>query len=101
MPSLGILQVDQPWRPADLMVRTKECLPCVRFFNQMEEEKLQCAEEHVLAPIRYGASFNPSVYKVLFWRDFLRVWMHPQFHSPSTPGSRSLPVSTHPAHSQN
>ncbi|PIA51993.1 hypothetical protein AQUCO_01000103v1 [Aquilegia coerulea] len=62
---------------------------CQDFFNQTEEVKLKCAEEHVLAPIRYGTSFNPSVDKVFFWRDFLRVWVHPQFFSPPKPADFS------------
>ncbi|KAF5179877.1 Dmr6-like oxygenase [Thalictrum thalictroides] len=62
---------------------------CQEFFNQPEDVKLQSAEEHVLAPLRYGTSFNPSVDKVFFWRDFLRIWMHPQFYSPPTPAGFS------------
>ncbi|KAF9610813.1 hypothetical protein IFM89_025054 [Coptis chinensis] len=55
------------------------------FFDLTEEEKLECAGKHVLDPIRCGTSFNANVEKVFFWRDFLKVLVHPQFHSPSEP----------------
>ncbi|PIA51990.1 hypothetical protein AQUCO_01000102v1 [Aquilegia coerulea] len=73
--------------PESLMERM--FVACQDFFNQTEEVKLECAEEDVLAPIRYGTSFNPSVDKVFFWRDFLRVWVHPQFYSPPKPSGFS------------
>lgn len=58
---------------------------CKRFFNLTEEEKRQFEGKHVLDPIRYGTSFNTSVDKVFFWRDFLKVFVHPQFYSPTKP----------------
>ncbi|PIA51994.1 hypothetical protein AQUCO_01000104v1 [Aquilegia coerulea] len=73
--------------PESLMERMLDM--CKDFFDQTEEEKLKCSGEHVLAPIRSGTSFNASVDKVFFWRDFLKVWVHPQFHSPPTPAGFS------------
>ncbi|XP_031285646.1 protein DMR6-LIKE OXYGENASE 2-like isoform X1 [Pistacia vera] len=58
---------------------------CKRFFDLTEEEKREFEGKAVLDPIRYGTSFNASVDKVLFWRDFLKVFVHPQFHSPAKP----------------
>ncbi|XP_010272964.1 PREDICTED: protein DMR6-LIKE OXYGENASE 2-like isoform X2 [Nelumbo nucifera] len=58
---------------------------CQSFFDLTEEEKQEYAGKHVLDPIRCGTSFNTSVEKVLFWRDFLKVFVHPQFHSPDKP----------------
>lgn len=58
---------------------------CDRFFNLTEEEKIEFEGKHVLDPIRCGTSFNPDVDNVLFWRDFLKVFVHPQFHSPHKP----------------
>ncbi|KAL2343824.1 hypothetical protein Fmac_005109 [Flemingia macrophylla] len=55
------------------------------FFNLREEEKQEYAGKDVMDPIRYGTSSNVSMDKVLFWRDFLKVVVHPEFHSPHKP----------------
>ncbi|KAJ4848943.1 hypothetical protein Tsubulata_034179 [Turnera subulata] len=55
------------------------------FFDLTEEEKKEFVGKHVLDPIRCGTSFNASVDKVFFWRDFLKVIVHPDFHSPHKP----------------
>ncbi|KAG4165275.1 hypothetical protein ERO13_A13G069300v2 [Gossypium hirsutum] len=60
---------------------------CREFFELTEEEKGECEGKHVLDPIRYGTSFNPSVDKILYWRDYLKIFQHPAFHSPSNPPS--------------
>ncbi|KAH1030986.1 hypothetical protein J1N35_043160 [Gossypium stocksii] len=60
---------------------------CREFFELTEEEKGECEGKHVLDPIRYGTSFNPSVEKILYWRDYLKIFQHPSFHSPSNPPS--------------
>ncbi|KAL5705447.1 hypothetical protein ACHQM5_023748 [Ranunculus cassubicifolius] len=62
---------------------------CKKFFDQSEQEKLQYAGKHPLDPIRCGTSFNSSVEKVFFWRDFVKILVHPQFHSPLTPSTFS------------
>ncbi|XP_015576938.2 2-oxoglutarate-dependent dioxygenase 19 [Ricinus communis] len=58
---------------------------CKGFFDLSEEEKQEYTGSHVLDPIRCGTSFNTSVEKVFCWRDFLKVFVHPVFHSPSKP----------------
>ncbi|KAJ4966745.1 hypothetical protein NE237_018594 [Protea cynaroides] len=58
---------------------------CQRFFDLTEEEKREYAEKHVLDPIRFGTSVNASLEKVFFWRDFLKIFVHPEFHSPVKP----------------
>ena len=58
---------------------------CGGFFNLSEEEKREFEGKHVLDPIKCGTSFNPSLEKVFFWRDFLKVIVHPRFHSPNKP----------------
>ncbi|XP_027347783.1 protein DMR6-LIKE OXYGENASE 2-like [Abrus precatorius] len=55
------------------------------FFNLKEEEKQGYASKDFMDPIRYGTSFNASMDKVLFWRDFLKIVVHPEFHSPDKP----------------
>ncbi|EXC41811.1 putative 2-oxoglutarate/Fe(II)-dependent dioxygenase [Morus notabilis] len=62
---------------------------CKGFFDLAEEEKLEFKGKHVLDPIRYGTSFNASVDKVFYWRDFLKVFVHPQFHFPNKPSGFS------------
>lgn len=56
------------------------------FFNLREEQKQEyAAGKDVMDPIRYGTSFNASADKVLFWRDFLKILVLPEFHSPDKP----------------
>ncbi|KAI3525547.1 hypothetical protein L1887_04408 [Cichorium endivia] len=55
------------------------------FFNLTDEEKKDFEEKDVLDPIRYGTSFNSKKDKVFCWRDFLKVIVHPEFHSPNKP----------------
>ncbi|XP_039174278.1 protein DMR6-LIKE OXYGENASE 2 isoform X2 [Eucalyptus grandis] len=55
------------------------------FFDLTEEEKREFEGKHVLDGIRWGTSFNTSVDKVFFWRDYLKVRVHPEFHCPSKP----------------
>ncbi|KAL2254449.1 protein DMR6-LIKE OXYGENASE 2-like [Sesamum indicum] len=57
------------------------------FFNLPEEEKPEFQPENVLEPIRYGTSFNTAKEKVFWWRDFLKVCVHPEFHCPHKPQS--------------
>ncbi|KAK9044166.1 hypothetical protein V6N11_072482 [Hibiscus sabdariffa] len=47
-----------------------------------EEEKGEFGGKHVLDPIRYGTSFNASIDKVLCWRDYLKVFQHPELNNP-------------------
>ncbi|XP_058007250.1 2-oxoglutarate-dependent dioxygenase 19-like isoform X2 [Hevea brasiliensis] len=62
---------------------------CREFFDLPEEEKQEYEGKHVLDPIRCGTSFNTSVEKVFCWRDFLKLFVHPVFHSPSKPAEFS------------
>lgn len=55
------------------------------FFEMPEEEKREWETKHVLDPIRSGTSFNAAKDQVFFWRDFIKVFVHPQFHSPHKP----------------
>ena len=58
------------------------------FFNLTEEEKKEFAgTKNVLEPISSGTSFSgtPANDKILFWRDFYRFIVHPQFNSPYKP----------------
>ncbi|MCD7447983.1 hypothetical protein HAX54_036803 [Datura stramonium] len=55
------------------------------FFNLPEEDKQEFAGKHVLDPIRCGTSFNTSKENAFFWRDYLKVLVHPRFHFPYKP----------------
>ncbi|XP_008812214.2 protein DMR6-LIKE OXYGENASE 2-like isoform X1 [Phoenix dactylifera] len=57
------------------------------FFDQTEEEKGEYTGKHVMDPIRYGTSFNLTVDDVRYWRDYLKVFVHPILYSPAKPPS--------------
>ncbi|KAJ6683579.1 hypothetical protein OIU85_007283 [Salix viminalis] len=48
---------------------------CRGFFDLAEEEKQEFKGSHVLDPIRSGTSFNVSVEKAFYWRDFLHSYI--------------------------
>ncbi|XVF01529.1 hypothetical protein REPUB_Repub04eG0096700 [Reevesia pubescens] len=79
----GFFMVINHGVPENLMKAIIEA--CRAFFELTEEEKQEFEGKHVLDPIRCGTSFNVSVDKVMFWRDFLKVFQHPEFHSPNKP----------------
>ncbi|KAJ0026300.1 hypothetical protein Pint_09065 [Pistacia integerrima] len=79
----GFFKVINHGVPEILMKEMME--ECKNFFDLTEEEKGEFEGKHVLDPIRSGTSFNASVEKVFCWRDFLKVFVHPQFHSPTKP----------------
>ncbi|MCL7035997.1 hypothetical protein MKW94_023783 [Papaver nudicaule] len=63
---------------------------CMNFFDLSREEKSVYEVENavdpcILDPIICGTDFNPASESVSFWRDYLRVLVHPVFHSPPKP----------------
>jgi hypothetical protein len=58
---------------------------CLSFFNLTEEEKKEFSGKQLLDPISYGTSFSTNVDKAFFWRDYLKVWVHPNFTAPHKP----------------
>ncbi|KAK8316676.1 hypothetical protein V6Z12_A13G057800 [Gossypium hirsutum] len=70
---------------------------CREFLELPEEEKRGISGKHVLDPIRFGTSFNESVDEILCWRDYVKIFQHPEFHSPNKPPS--FRVSGIPNHS--
>ncbi|KAI3871525.1 hypothetical protein MKW98_011580 [Papaver atlanticum] len=63
---------------------------CMNFFDLTPEEKSVYDVENavdpcILDPIICGTNFNPASESVSFWRDYLRVLVHPAFHSPPKP----------------
>ncbi|KAK4563908.1 hypothetical protein RGQ29_006119 [Quercus rubra] len=59
------------------------------FFNLTDEEKREFEGKNLLDPIRCGTSFNTSIDKVFYWRDYLKVVVHPEFHFPNKPAGLS------------
>lgn len=58
------------------------------FFLMPEEDKWKYKGENVFDPIKYGTSFNYTSNETNFyWRDFLKLTLHPQFHSPDQPNN--------------
>ncbi|XP_059636784.1 2-oxoglutarate-dependent dioxygenase 19-like [Cornus florida] len=55
------------------------------FFELSEDEKREYTGKSLFDPVRYGTSFNVSVDKTLFWRDHLKVQVHPNFNAPLKP----------------
>ncbi|KAJ7958959.1 putative 2-oxoglutarate and Fe(II)-dependent oxygenase superfamily protein [Quillaja saponaria] len=55
------------------------------FFELAEEEKREFAGNQVLDPIRCGSSFNVKVDKSFYWRDYLKLHVHPSFNAPNKP----------------
>ncbi|KAA8536425.1 hypothetical protein F0562_028903 [Nyssa sinensis] len=66
--------------PENLMKAMIEA--CKDFFNLTEEEKREFAGKHVFDPIRCGTSVSGRVDKILLWRDFLKIIVHPEFNFP-------------------
>ncbi|KAA8536421.1 hypothetical protein F0562_028899 [Nyssa sinensis] len=66
--------------PENLMKAMIEA--CNDFFNLTEEEKREFAGKHVFDPIRCGTSLSGRVDKILLWRDFLKIIVHPEFNFP-------------------
>ncbi|KAI3860043.1 hypothetical protein MKX03_003118 [Papaver bracteatum] len=63
---------------------------CMNFFDLSPEEKSVYEVENavdpcILDPIICGTNFSPASESISFWRDYLRVLVHPVFHSPSKP----------------
>ncbi|KAG2680222.1 hypothetical protein I3760_11G088000 [Carya illinoinensis] len=58
---------------------------CGEFFKLSEEEKQEYAGKDILDPIFYGTSINGAATQVLFWRDFIKFFVHPKFHCPTKP----------------
>ncbi|KAI4346120.1 hypothetical protein L6164_013199 [Bauhinia variegata] len=56
-----------------------------QFFEMTDEEKQQFSDKGVLCPIRHGTSMNTKAEDVHFWRDYLKVFTHPQFCIPNVP----------------
>ncbi|KAJ0984650.1 hypothetical protein J5N97_003006 [Dioscorea zingiberensis] len=58
---------------------------CEGFFNLREDEKQVYNVKHVLVdPVRFGTSFNTSMEKIRYRRDYLKVFVRPRVPLPCT-----------------
>ncbi|XAR48532.1 Flavanone 3-dioxygenase [Bertholletia excelsa] len=57
-------------------------MACQSYFNLPEEDKEEYKGKKLFDPIRSGTSFNVSVDKPLFWREYLKLHVHPHFNAP-------------------
>ncbi|XAR48530.1 Flavanone 3-dioxygenase [Bertholletia excelsa] len=57
-------------------------MACESYFNVPKEDKGEYKGKKLFDPIRSGTSFNVSVDKGLFWREYLKLHVHPQFNAP-------------------
>lgn len=55
------------------------------FFDLRDEEQQEYAGNAPFDPIRWGTSFNATVDRAFFWRDYLKVHVHPHFNAPKKP----------------
>ncbi|KAJ0025493.1 hypothetical protein Pint_08400 [Pistacia integerrima] len=75
-----VINHEVPKTLRDEMIKATE-----KFFDLSEEDKREYAGKKLFDPIRWGTSFNVKVDKTFFWRDYLKVQVHPQFNAPKNP----------------
>ncbi|KAG0501983.1 hypothetical protein HPP92_002055 [Vanilla planifolia] len=68
--------------PVNLQTATMEAFD--EFFNLTVEEKREYMDGKLLEPIRCGTSYE-STEGVQYWRDYVRMFVHPTFSCPSKP----------------
>lgn len=54
-------------------------------FDLTDDEKGSYIGAHVLDPIRIGTGFNSNTDKGMFWRYYVKIFVHPEFHSVPKP----------------
>ncbi|KAL6858717.1 hypothetical protein ACP4OV_017719 [Aristida adscensionis] len=58
---------------------------CKELFDLPPEEKAEYLEAAPMDPIRIGSGFNAVVDGARFWRDYVKMFAHPEFHCPAKP----------------
>ncbi|CAL4999381.1 unnamed protein product [Urochloa decumbens] len=58
---------------------------CKELFSLPEEEKAEHQEAGPMDPIRIGTGFFSVVDGIRYWRDYLKMFAHPELHCPSKP----------------
>lgn len=61
---------------------------CQEFISMPDNEKQEFkTKKDVMDRIRFGTSNNLSSGKAGFWRDYLKLFVHPDFNSPHKPAA--------------
>nr|CAB3481217.1 unnamed protein product [Digitaria exilis] len=58
---------------------------CKELFSLPEEEEAEYLEAGPMDPIRIGTGFFSVVDGVRYWRDYLKMFAHPELHCPAKP----------------
>jgi len=69
--------------PEDLKEAFMEA--CEELFSSPEEEKAEYLEAGPMAPVRVGSGFYAAVDGARYWRDYFKMFAHPELHCPATP----------------
>ncbi|KAD5316929.1 hypothetical protein R6Q59_032156 [Mikania micrantha] len=72
---LGSFQVINHGIPASVMQDALDSAE--EFFDLPSDEKMCFASADVHKPVRYGTSMNHGMDKVLYWRDFIKLYANP------------------------
>ncbi|GJN15924.1 hypothetical protein PR202_gb02871 [Eleusine coracana subsp. coracana] len=69
--------------PEDLKESMVEA--CKELFSLPDEDKAEHLETEPMAPIRIGSGFYSVVDGARYWRNYLKMFAHPELHCPETP----------------
>jgi hypothetical protein len=58
---------------------------CRELFSLPTEEKSEYMEAGPMDPVRVGTGFNSAVDGAKYWRDYLKMFAHPELHCPAKP----------------
>jgi len=79
----GFFMVVNHGVPEELKEATMET--CRELFSLPEEEKAEYLEAGPMDPVRIGTGFFSVVDGVRYWRDYLKMFAHPELHCPANP----------------
>ncbi|KAM0903995.1 hypothetical protein ACQ4PT_018312 [Festuca glaucescens] len=58
---------------------------CKELFSLPTEEKSEYMDAGPMDPVRVGTGFNSAVDGAKYWRDYLKMFAHPELHCPAKP----------------
>ena len=58
---------------------------CKELFSLPAEEKSEYTDAGPMDPVRVGTGFNSAVDGDKYWRDYLKMFAHPDFYCPEKP----------------
>ncbi|KAJ1268897.1 hypothetical protein BS78_07G168300 [Paspalum vaginatum] len=79
----GFFMVINHGVPEDLKEAVMET--CRELFSLPEEEKAEYLEAGPMDPVRIGSGFYSVVDGARYWRDYFKMFVHPEFHCPAKP----------------